>query len=83
MNQRMYYSEEARERAQREKGMIVLLMLTLGVGIGTALALLFAPKSGEDMRDDLMDAVNHRFSGIDDQLADLRKKIKERVPEIR
>jgi len=35
-----------------------------GIGIGMAVALLFAPLSGEDTREWLMDNAEHRLRGI-------------------
>jgi hypothetical protein len=79
MNQRTYYSEEAKQRAMRERGIIVALMLSLGLGIGAALALLFAPKQGDELRHDLVDTLEDRFSSVERQVADLRGRVEERI----
>ena len=34
------------------------VMLLVGAGIGTALGMMFAPRTGEEMRNNLADAVN-------------------------
>lgn len=53
MNSRMYYSEQAKSRAQSERAVIALVFLILGLSIGAAIALLFAPESGSEMRGQL------------------------------
>ena len=66
MNDRIYYSREAEMRASREKTVVVLLFMAIGIGIGAALALLFAPKSGQQIRSDLAGAFEDGFdSGRD------------------
>lgn len=49
-NNRIYYSQEAQQQAQREKLMMVMLVTGLSVSIGTLIALLFAPQSGNETR---------------------------------
>jgi gas vesicle protein len=44
--------------------------LLIGLGVGVGLALLFAPKSGEEMRDDIAGAVN---DGLDSVIAQGKK----------
>jgi gas vesicle protein len=44
--------------------------LLIGLGVGVGLALLFAPKSGEEMRDDVAGAVN---DGLDSVIAQGKK----------
>jgi gas vesicle protein len=90
MNERIYYSREAEMRANREKTVAVLLFLALGVGIGAALALLFAPKSGEQVRGDLVGAFEDGFDSgreatqtaiqrLEKGVADLSKKVEDRL----
>ncbi len=50
INNRMYYSHDAEMRAQRERFVLALIVLALGIGFGSAVALLFAPQSGERTR---------------------------------
>ena len=53
MNERMYYSHEAAQRAQRERLTVALFSMAVGAGIATLLALIFAPKRGEETRHEL------------------------------
>lgn len=82
MNERRYYSEEAKMEAQRERGLLVLLMLGLGLGVGAALALLFAPKAGEDIREDLSHVFDRRMGGLEKQVNDLRNRIEDRISNL-
>jgi len=50
-----------------------LTYLLIGGGIGAATALLFAPKSGSDMRHDISDATRKGYDGT----RDLAKRVKE------
>jgi gas vesicle protein len=94
MNNRTYYSREAEERAARDKGIATILFLALGLGIGTALALLFAPTSGKKAREELSHAAEDAISSgrdvvtptlkrLEKEFADLRKKVDERIEDIR
>lgn len=57
MSQRMYYSEQAKARAERDRLLIVVLCLALGAAVGTVLGLMFAPQSGHQTREELRDAI--------------------------
>lgn len=63
MNDRIYYSREAEQRAQQERVSLALMVMILGVGIGALMALLFAPKPGEETRKSLLETAN---SAVDD-----------------
>jgi len=90
MNDRIYYSREAELRANRDKALLTLLFLAMGLGIGAALALLFAPRSGEQTRVELaktvdtsLDEGRERIQFLEKELADLRKKIESRLGDLR
>jgi len=53
MSDRIYYSREAEIRAQRERTMMAIVLLGFGLGVGAIMALLFAPRSGEEVRKDI------------------------------
>lgn len=57
MSDRIYYSREAEVRAQRERTMTAIVLLGFGLGVGAILALLFAPRSGEEIRKDLSERI--------------------------
>ena len=92
MNDRTYYSREAEMRASRERFAAVTIFLALGLGIGAALALMFAPRSGDKTRAELAstlndsldtsrDATNKTISRLEKDFGDLRKKVEERLNE--
>ncbi|MEO8396452.1 MAG: YtxH domain-containing protein [Chloroflexota bacterium] len=89
MNDRIYYSRDAESQAMRERTTAILAFLVIGMAVGTALALLFAPRSGEKTRAELSGALDHSFdegrkaSGdaierLEKDFADLRKRIESR-----
>lgn len=81
MNERRYYSQEAKTQARRETVLLIAFALSVGVGIGSALALLFAPKSGDDLRDDLAHMMEKRVGGLEEQVKEVRNKLEERVSQ--
>ena len=94
MNERTYYSKEAEERAQRERALGILVFMALGLGIGAALALMFAPKRGDQLRKELAESVEESMDGgrdsagkavkrLEKDLGDLRKKVEDRLADIR
>jgi len=75
-------------KAKREQTLAMILFLGLGVSIGGILALLFAPNSGEDTRQELSSAFEDRFEDsreatqqalhrMEGQVSDLRKRLDE------
>ncbi len=92
MNERIYYSHEAEMQANRERALVIGIFMLLGLGIGAALALLFAPKSGSQIRKELAAGVEDRFEGgrdatgkalqrLEKEFSDLRKRVDERLSE--
>lgn len=89
-NDRIYYSHDAEMHAMHDRTMLAILFLTCGLGIGAALTLLFAPISGKSVRDDLSktmgrgwnngrDTLEPMVSRLEEELADLRKSVEDRL----
>jgi len=78
MNERMYYSKEAEDQAQRERFALALAVMGLGLGIGVVMALLFAPRTGEETRKALAEQVEHVYGdgreATGNALANLRRE---------
>jgi gas vesicle protein len=94
MTDRTFYSREAEERVRRQQTVAVLLFLAFGIGIGAAIALLFAPESGEETRKDLektvnrsvdtgRDSANSALGRLEKEFSELRKRVDDRISEIR
>ena len=92
-NNRTYYSREAEVRVARDKAVLTFIFLAFGLGVGTALALLFAPKPGEKVREDLAhgveeglnsgrEAVGPALKRLEKEFADLRKKVDDRIGDL-
>lgn len=63
---------------RRDKIPGTILTFALGAGIGAAVALLLAPKSGEELRDDIVEGVN---DGVD-QIRSTGKDLKRRAQKV-
>lgn len=90
MNDRVYYSRDAELRAQRERASAVIIFMALGLGIGAVLALMFAPKRGEEVRSELAhglnesldsgrEATNKAINRLEKDFGDFRKKVEDRL----
>jgi gas vesicle protein len=79
MSQRVYYSDEARRQVQRETAMIIAVVLALGVSIGTAIAMLFAPKRGEEVREDIAEVTDGAMKRLEKQFHTLREQVEDRL----
>ena len=89
-NNRIYYSNDAKMRSIRKNSALVVLAL----GVGAAIALMFAPNSGEKTREDLThgleqgvsksyDMAEPTLKRLEKELAELRQKLEEKVDEVR
>lgn len=65
MSERMYYSNEAKKRARTQRTLLALIFTALGLSIGAAIALLFAPMEGDEMRNELADKANKARHNIE------------------
>jgi len=92
MNDRIYYSRDAEMQAMRERALAVGIFMVLGLGIGAVLALMFAPKTGSQIRKELASEVEDRLDSgrettnktlhrLEKDFADLRKRVEERLSE--
>ncbi len=89
MNDRIYYSREAEVQANRERMTAIFAFFVIGITVGTALALLFAPHTGDKTRGEIADAIeeglhegrkasNDTIHRLEKDLGELRKKIEDR-----
>ena len=94
MNERIYYSHDAEMRATRDRALTVLIFVAVGLGIGAVLALLLAPKAGDQTRHELASAFSDGINEGREQSAgtlrrlehdfgDLRKKVEDRMGDLR
>jgi gas vesicle protein len=52
-----------------------VLPFAVGLGVGAAVALLFAPKAGEDLRSDIAEGVNDGVNQIRSTGKELKRKV--------
>jgi gas vesicle protein len=90
MNNRIYYSQEAEQLAIQQRRLALVVFSAFGLGIGAALALLFAPKKGEETRRVLSNAVSdgvesgreftqEAINKMEKEIVELRKRLDERI----
>ncbi len=90
MSNRTYYSRDAQARAAREEGMSIVSFLAIGLAIGALIALLFAPKEGKELRQELgsnlqeglnsgRDATTSALQRLEKEFAELRKQVDDRL----
>lgn len=83
MSERIYYSEESKNRAQLRIAVLVSICLALGAGIGTILAILFAPKSGEEIRENIADMFSNQIEQGRKATEAAIERLESRVDELR
>jgi gas vesicle protein len=70
MNERIYYSQEAAQRAERDRFMLAVIVSAIGIAIGAVVALLLAPRAGEETRrtlgSTLDQAANHVVKTVEE-----------------
>jgi len=73
MASRVYYSDEARNRAQQTRAIIAILSLGAGISIGAILALLFAPEEGTEVRERITEGAQDFRSDVEDRVRKIAK----------
>ncbi len=90
MTDRIYYSRDAEMRVNRDRFFASLFVLGIGLGIGTVLAMLFAPRPGDETRkllsnsasealDTGREATSKAVEGLQKDIERLRKDFEDRV----
>jgi hypothetical protein len=92
MSDRIYYSREAEMRAQQERVTAILVFLAFGVVIGSAIALLFAPQSGQNTRQRIAHSLEDGFGEglestaetvrrLEKDFGDLRRRVERNIAD--
>jgi len=79
MNERTYYSQEAADRARRNRMTLAATAFSLGAGVGAMVALLLAPSSGEKLRSILTDTLEDSYDDSHRVVEDAYHNAKDRV----
>lgn len=82
MTNRLYYSDDARTQVQRRTGLLMMFSLFLGATLGMIGALLFAPKEGQALRNDLMESFEDRVDELEAGVAQVRDELADRQPQL-
>jgi len=89
---RIYYSRDAELQATRDKTVMAVILMAIGLGVGAALALLFAPAAGSEIRHDIAhkfeagvsdgrDTVEPMMKKLEREIADLSQRFQDRVKQ--
>ena len=87
-NNRIYYSHEAEQQAKREILMLVMLVTGLSISVSSMIALLFAPRSGDETREQLsgqvsevMHKARQAAENVGDQVRENAESVRDTVQE--
>jgi len=61
MNDRVYYSREAEQLAAQQRTILALVVMLLGLGLGAVVALLFAPRKGDEVRKEIANQAENLY----------------------
>lgn len=82
-NNRTYYSRQAETRASRKNTALMALALGVGVGVGAAAGLMFAPISGQKMREGLGHSIEEGINRGHEIVDPIVKRLEKEVAELR
>jgi gas vesicle protein len=60
-----------------------VLPFAVGLGVGAAVALLFAPKAGEDLRSDITEGVNDGVNQIRSTGKEIKRKVQRLARQVK
>ena len=83
MNDRIYYSREAEHRVHQQRMILALFGMALGLSIGGVMALLFAPRSGEENRKALADQFGHVYEQGQDATGSAFENLRKEFDHLR
>ena len=94
MSERIYYSEQARQKAQQRRTISAIAFMLMGAGIGAVLAMLFAPQEGEEVRSEIsnrvggqvengLETANHAIASLENKYNDLRSYVDDTLSKIK
>jgi hypothetical protein len=81
MSDRIYYSREAEERAQRQRMVAVLVFMALGLGIGAVIAMMFTPE-GQKARKQMGKTVGRSLDTGREKVSDVMSDLEDEFPGV-
>jgi hypothetical protein len=81
MSDRIYYSREAEERAQRQRMVAVLVFMALGLGVGAVIAMMFTPE-GQKARKKMGKAVEDGLDTGREKISDVMSELEDEYPGV-
>lgn len=83
MNDRVYYSREAEQMAAQQRTILALIVMLLGLGLGAIVALLFAPRKGDDVRKEIANQAENLYDNGRETTGKAFKELQKEVEKLR
>ena len=83
MNDRIYYSKEAEDLAAQQRTILALVVMLLGLGLGAVVALLFAPRKGDEVRKEIAKNAEHLYDNSRESTGKAFKELQKDFDKLR
>lgn len=83
MNDRIYYSREAEQMAAQQRTVLALIVMLLGLGLGAVVALLFAPRKGDEVRKEIANQAENFYENGRENTSKAFKELQKDFDKLR
>jgi gas vesicle protein len=83
MNDRIYYSREAEQIAAQQRTVLALIVMLLGLGLGAVVALLFAPRKGDEVRKEIANQAENIYENSRESTGKAFKELQKDFDKLR
>jgi gas vesicle protein len=83
MNDRIYYSREAEQMAAQQRTVLALIVMLLGLGLGAVVALLFAPRKGDEVRKEIANQAENIYENSRESTGKAFKELQKDFDKLR
>jgi gas vesicle protein len=83
MNDRIYYSREAEQVAAQQRTVLALIVMLLGLGLGAVVALLFAPRKGDEVRKEIANQAENIYENSRETTGKAFKELQKDFDKLR
>ncbi|MBI1280513.1 MAG: hypothetical protein GC179_20490 [Anaerolineaceae bacterium] len=83
MNDRIYYSREAEQAAAQQRTVLALMVMLLGLGLGALVALLFAPRKGDEVRKEIANQAENIYENGRESTGKALKELQKDFDKLR
>jgi len=83
MTERIYYSDEAREHAYKERTLLIAAALAMGTAVGAALSWLFMTNRGQEVREQAQAALEEGYRQARETTTEALNQLEGEIPNLR